>query len=258
MRRPQCGRSRAHSLLSLIELYHWLQAQDYSGYPARCQAFLGQCWEWLTHQFQLKARRNCRKASSSPNCGFNLLASVGGILMVMIIMISLKGANQDFSPSPHCAANCLQHIRSSGQGAVVYKSRATQALVMCNMCATWHKGTAQLLSLTEFKLHYVSFILLAETINWQRKEGNRSAQRKALTTSIKKYHMLKPKNSSPSQDSNPHSSTGGRLGKQICSPLHHFLEPCVIRFLYLLALSALIHWLMVKISQIQATSICQK
>ena len=40
--------------------------------------------------------------------------------------------------SPHCAANCLQHVRSSGQGAVVCKSRAThRALITCNMpCAT--------------------------------------------------------------------------------------------------------------------------
>ena len=57
--------------------------------------------------------------------------------------------------SPHCAANCLQHVRSSGQGATVFKSRATHlALITCNMSyATWFEGTAQLLGLTEFKLH---------------------------------------------------------------------------------------------------------
>ena len=35
-------------------------------------------------------------------------------------------------------------------------------------------------------------------------------------TSFRKCHKLKPENSSPNQDSNPHSSIGGRLGKQTC------------------------------------------
>ena len=51
--------------------------------------------------------------------------------------------------------NCLQQVCSSGQGASVYKSRAThRALIMGNMlCAIGYKGTAQLLSLTELKSH---------------------------------------------------------------------------------------------------------
>ena len=71
----------------------------------------------------------------------------------MIIMIAFKGAVRDFLQSPHCTANCLQHVRSSGQGAIVCKSRATHgALITCNMsCATWYEGTTQLLSLTELK-----------------------------------------------------------------------------------------------------------
>ena len=57
--------------------------------------------------------------------------------------------NSRFLQSPHCPANRLQHVRSSGQCASVCKSRAThQALIACNMCATWYEGTAQLLSLT--------------------------------------------------------------------------------------------------------------
>ena len=43
-----------------------------------------------------------------------------------------------FLPSPHCATNCVQHVLSSGQGAIVCKSRA-----ICD-CVTWYKGTAQL------------------------------------------------------------------------------------------------------------------
>ena len=42
------------------------------------------------------------------------------------IVIELKGAIRDFLQSPHGAANCLQHVRSIGPGAIVYcKSRAT-------------------------------------------------------------------------------------------------------------------------------------
>ena len=47
------------------------------------------------------------------------------------------------------------------------KSRATNlALIMCSMsCATWYKGTAQLLSLTEFKIHFIlAFFPLAELL----------------------------------------------------------------------------------------------
>ena len=73
----------------------------------------------------------------------------------IIIMIALKSAIRDFSLSPHCAASCLQHVRSSGQGGIVCKSRAThRALITCTMsCATWYERTAQLLSFTEFKSH---------------------------------------------------------------------------------------------------------
>ena len=72
-------------------------------------------------------------------------------LNIIIIIITFKGAIRDFLQSPHCAANCLQHVRSSDPDTSVCKSRATHpAFIICNMqCATWHEGTAQLLSLTE-------------------------------------------------------------------------------------------------------------
>ena len=47
------------------------------------------------------------------------------MMMMMIIIIALKDAVRDFLQSSHCAANCLQHVRSSGPGAVVYRSRTT-------------------------------------------------------------------------------------------------------------------------------------
>ena len=43
-----------------------------------------------------------------------------------------------FLQSPHCAAICLQHVRSNGPGAIVCKSRAThRTLITCSLqCAT--------------------------------------------------------------------------------------------------------------------------
>ena len=48
--------------------------------------------------------------------------------------------NKRFLQSPHCAANCLQHVHSSGPGAIECKSRGThRALITCNMAsATWY------------------------------------------------------------------------------------------------------------------------
>ena len=77
------------------------------------------------------------------------------IIIIIIIIIAFIGAIRDFLQSPYCVANCLQHVRSNGQGTIVYKSRLThRALITWNMsCATSYEGTAQLLSLTEFKSH---------------------------------------------------------------------------------------------------------
>ena len=77
------------------------------------------------------------------------------IIIIIIIIFAFKGAVQNFLQSPRCAANCLQHVHSRSQGTTACKSRATQqALITCSVsCATWYEGTAQLLSLTELKLH---------------------------------------------------------------------------------------------------------
>ena len=61
------------------------------------------------------------------------------IIIIIIIIIAFKGAIRDFLQSPHSAANCLQHVRSSGPGAIVYKSRATHlALFTCKCHVTCH------------------------------------------------------------------------------------------------------------------------
>ena len=62
---------------------------------------------------------------------------------------------------PHCAANCLQHVRSNGKGADMCRLRATHwALITCNVpCATRYKGTTQLFSLTKLKSHLFQLYL---------------------------------------------------------------------------------------------------
>ena len=125
-----------------------------------------------------------------------------------------------FLQSLHCATNCLQHVRSSGQGAIMCESHAThRAIISFNTsCATWYERTAQLLSMAEFKSHLFKLYPIGWTINRWRKAGNRSrsTRRKPLTMSFRKCYILNPEDSSPKRDSNPHSSFDGRLGKQTC------------------------------------------
>ena len=72
-----------------------------------------------------------------------------GRLIIIVIIIACKGAIRDFVQYPHCAANRLRHVRSSGPGAILCKSRATSSAyhVQLVLRATWYEGTAQLLNL---------------------------------------------------------------------------------------------------------------
>ena len=56
------------------------------------------------------------------------------IIIIIIIIITFKGAIRDFLESPHSAANCLQHVRSSGLGATVCKSHATHRVLITRKC----------------------------------------------------------------------------------------------------------------------------
>ena len=73
----------------------------------------------------------------------------------------IEKSNSGMFTMPHCVATCLQHVRSSGQDAMVCKSRAThrphRTLITCNMCTTWYEGTPQLFSLTELKSRLLHF-----------------------------------------------------------------------------------------------------
>ena len=63
------------------------------------------------------------------------------IIIIVIIILAFKGAVRIFLQSPHCASNRLQHVRSSGQGAIVCKSRAThRALITCNRSSYVPRG----------------------------------------------------------------------------------------------------------------------
>ena len=57
----------------------------------------------------------------------------------IIIIIAFRGTIRDFLQSPRSAANCLQHIRSSGPDAIVCKPRAThQTLITCKCHVMCH------------------------------------------------------------------------------------------------------------------------
>ena len=120
----------------------------------------------------------------------------------MITMIAFKGTIRDFWQSPHCAANCLQHVSSSGPGAIVCKSCATQrTLIMCNMsCCVPHgtKGQLSYWSLTEFK---ITFIIASSCwLNHSTDEGREETRvpgKKTLVTSFRKCHILQPEDSGP-------------------------------------------------------------
>ena len=76
--------------------------------------------------------------------------------LFILMIIALKGAIQAFLQSPHCAMNNFQHLRSSGLSAMVQITCNTPSAYQVQhvvLHATWYEGTAQILSLTEFKLH---------------------------------------------------------------------------------------------------------
>ena len=87
-------------------------------------------------------------------------------LIIIIIIIAFRGAIQDFWQSSHCPANCLQHVRSSGPPNCVQITCNTSSAyhVQHVLRVTWYKGTAQLLSLTEFKSHVFELYFIGWTI----------------------------------------------------------------------------------------------
>ena len=61
---------------------------------------------------------------------------------MIIIIIVFKGTIRDALQSSHCASNYLQHVRSSGLGAIMCKSCAAhRALIACSMLCYVPCGT---------------------------------------------------------------------------------------------------------------------
>ena len=133
--------------------------------------------------------------------------------------------------SPHCATNHLQHVCSSGTGAIVCKSRAThQVLLTCNMSCYMPRGMKRqlsYLSLTELKSHLFELYFIGWSINRWKRGVNRSTRWRPLGTSFRKCHILMPEDSSPKWDSNLHNSIGGRLGKQTANHYTTLRQPSV-------------------------------
>ena len=125
-----------------------------------------------------------------------------------------KRRTSRFLQSPLCFAGCLQNVRSSGQGAIMCNTSSAYHAQYA-VCHVTRRDSSAQLEKSRNRI-YFSFIFLAETTDRSRRGGNRSTWRKPMTTSFKECHMLKPENSSPNRDSNPHSRIGGRLGKQTC------------------------------------------
>ena len=94
----------------------------------------------------------------------------------IVIIIAFQGAIQDFLQSPHNAANCLQHVRSSGPGAIVCKSCAThRALITCKCHVTCHLVRRDS-SAIKFDRVEIAFIWASFFIGWTinpMKEGRK-------------------------------------------------------------------------------------
>ena len=91
-----------------------------------------------THTNSIQTVYQTTAASTHIQTEYQTKASCTDIITIIII-IAFKGAIRDFLQSPHSAANCFQHVRSSGMGAIVCKSRAThRALITCKCHVTCH------------------------------------------------------------------------------------------------------------------------
>ena len=135
--------------------------------------------------------------------------------MIMMI-IELKGAILAFTiSSSRRELSPTRTLRRPGYNRVQIACNTQSAYhvqhVVCHVVR--RDSSAIKFDRVENRIH-LSFILLAEPLNRWRRVGNRSTRRKPLATSFRKCHILRPEDSSPKRNPNPHSCIGGRLGKQ--------------------------------------------
>ena len=74
------------------------------------------------------------------------------VVMMTMIMMALKGVIRDLLTASRTVSNT--HAQAAKAQLCSNHMQHIRALITCNMsCATWYEGTAQLLSLTEFRSH---------------------------------------------------------------------------------------------------------
>ena len=116
-------------------IHRWISNERGDQRRSRYTGLLPRRTESLSKRGRGKALLQLPCINRSPHTG--CLYSAG--LIVIIIIIAFKGAMQDFLQSPHSTANCLQHARSSGPGAIMRKSCAAhRALITCKCHVTCH------------------------------------------------------------------------------------------------------------------------
>ena len=133
----------------------------------------------------------------------NWLSIIFHSFSLLIIIIAFKGAIRNLSQSPHSAANCLQHVRSSGPGATVCKSRATHwALITCKCHVTCHlvRRDSSAIKFDRVEIAFIwALFLLAEPLNRWRRGGNRSTRRKPWWWASENATYYSPKIQAPSK-----------------------------------------------------------
>ena len=128
----------------------------------------------------LASRGSIATGLSSAEIAVRWLLNVPATIIILII-IAFKGAVREFLQSPHSAANCLQHVRSSGSGAVVCKSRATHgALITCKCHVTCHLVRRDSSAIKFYRVEIAFILALYYWLNQQSNHdtslGDRSAQ----------------------------------------------------------------------------------
>ena len=92
------------------------------------------------------------------------------IIIIIIIVITSQDANdndterrnlrylQIYLQSPHCAANCLQHVGSNDQGAIMCKScRTHRPLFTCSVsCVMWYKDACSAIKFDRVGITFIS------------------------------------------------------------------------------------------------------
>ena len=100
---------------------------------------LQQHYVWATLNIKQNGTKGKQIVSASCGLWWCKCVWVMTFIIIIIIIITFKGAIRDFVRSPHSATNCLQHVRSSSPGAVMCKSHATHwVLIMCKCHVTCH------------------------------------------------------------------------------------------------------------------------